>query len=136
VLFLDFFLFLRGKHLLEVVPVDVQIWRDHLRAQRKRPATVSFKLSVIDSFFEYLKAAGVIPLDPASTKLVPPPELLTEPTGRARTSNEVRNLLVSPDREKADHARDYALMLVLLRLTLRVAEVCSLKFSSVKWSHG
>jgi integrase len=32
--------------------------------------------------------------------------------------------------------RDYALMLVMLRLSLHVSEVCSLRASSVKWSHG
>jgi integrase/recombinase XerD len=99
-------------------------------------ATVSFKLSVIRSFFEYLKAAGGVPLNPASTKLVPPPELPTEPSGRALTAKEVRYLLSGPDREKAEGARDYALMLVMLRLSLRVAEVCALRASSMKWSHG
>ena len=114
----------------------MQGWRDHLRAGRKRPATVSFKLSVIRSFFEYLKAGGVIPLNPASTKLVTPPELPTEPSGRALSAKEVRHLLTGPDREKPEGARDYALMLVMLRLSMRVAEVCSLRASSMKWSHG
>lgn len=132
----DFFQFIRDKHPIEVVPNDVLRWRDHLRAGRKRPATVSFKLSVIRSFFEYLKAAGVIPLNPASTKLVTPPELPTEPAGRALTAKEVRHLLSGPDREKSEGARDYALMIVMLRLSLRVAEACSLRASSVKWSHG
>lgn len=132
----DFFQFIAGKHPTEVVPADVLRWRDHLRSGRKRAATVSFKLSVIRSFFEYLKAGGVVPLNPASTKLVSPPELPTEPAGRALTGKEVRYLLSGPDREKAEGARDYALMLVMLRLSLRVAEVCSLKASSVKWSHG
>ena len=132
----DFFQLVGGKHPTEVVPADVLRWRDHLRAGRKRPATVSFKLSVIRSFFEYLKAAGVIALNPASTKLVTPPELPTEPSGRALTAKEVRYLLIGPDREKSEGARDYALMLVMLRLSMRVAEVCSLKASSIKWSHG
>jgi site-specific recombinase XerD len=132
----DFFRFTQGKHPVEVVPADVQRWRDALRAQRKRPATVSFKLSVIRSFFEYLKAGGVLPLNPASTKLVSPPELPTEPAGRALTAKEVRYLLAGPDREKAEGARDYALMLVMLRLSLRVSELCGLRASSVKWSHG
>jgi integrase len=48
----------------------------------------------------------------------------------------VRYLLSGPDREKPEGARDYALLLVLLRLSLRVSEVCSLRASSVKWSHG
>ena len=132
----DFFQFIAGKHPTEVVPNDVICWRDHLRHGRKRAATVSFKLSVIRSFFEYLKAGGVIPLNPASTKLVTPPELPTEPSGRALTSKEVRHLLTGPDREKPEGARDYALMFVMLRLSMRVAEVCSLRASSIKWSHG
>ncbi|HEX8650998.1 MAG TPA: tyrosine-type recombinase/integrase [Pyrinomonadaceae bacterium] len=132
----DFFQFVAGKHPSEVVPDDVLRWRDHLRSHRKRAATVSFKLSVIRSFFEYLKAAGVVLLNPASTKLVQPPELPTEPAGRALTTKEVRYLLTGPDRSKAEGARDYALMLVMLRLSLRVAEVCALRASSIKWSHG
>jgi integrase/recombinase XerD len=132
----DFFQFIGGKHPTEVMPNDVICWRDHLRHGRKRAATVSFKLSVIRSFFEYLKAGGIIPLNPASTKLVTPPELPTEPSGRALSSKEVRYLLTGPDREKSEGARDYALMLVMLRLSMRVAEVCSLRASSVKWSHG
>jgi site-specific recombinase XerD len=132
----DFFQFIASKHPTEVVPNDVIGWRDHLRHNRKRAATVCFKLSVIRSFFEYLKAGGVIPLNPASTKLVAPPELPTEPSGRALTAKEVRHLLTGPDREKAEGARDYALMLVMLRLSMRVAEVCSLRASSIKWSHG
>jgi integrase/recombinase XerD len=132
----DFFQFVGGKHPTEVVPADVIGWRDHLRARRKRAATVAFKLAVIRSFFEYLKAGGIIPLNPASTKLVTPPELPTEPAGRALSTKEVRYLLSGPDRSKPDGARDYALMLVMLRLSLRVAEVCALRVSSVKWSHG
>jgi site-specific recombinase XerD len=132
----DFFQFAGGKHPTEVVPNDVIRWRDQLRHNRKRAATVSFKLSVIRSFFEYLKAGGVVPLNPASTKLVTPPELPTEPSGRALSSKEVRHLLSGPDREKAEGARDYALMLVMLRLSMRVAEACSLRASSIKWSHG
>jgi len=132
----DFFHFVAAKHPAEVVPEEVRRWRDHLRAHRKRAATVSFKLSVIRSFFEYLKAAGIVVLNPASTKLVPPPELPTQPAGRALTTKEVRYLLSGPDRSTADGARDYALMLVMLRLSLRVAEVCALRASAIKWSHG
>jgi integrase/recombinase XerD len=132
----DFFQFVAGKHPTEVVPDDVMRWRDHLRHSRKKAATVSFKLSVIRSFFEYLKAGGVVLLNPASTKLVTPPQLPAEPAGRALSAKEVRYLLSGPDREKADGARDYALMLVMLRLSMRVAEACSLRASSIKWSHG
>jgi integrase/recombinase XerD len=132
----EFFQFAGMKHPSEVVPQDVLLWRDRLRSQKKSAATVAFKLSVVRSFFEYLKAAGAVPLNPASTKLVSPPALPSEPAGRALSAKEVRYLLSGPDRGKAEGARDYALMLVMLRLSLRVSEVCSLRASSVKWSHG
>lgn len=132
----EFFQFAGMKHPGEVVPQDVLLWRDWLRSRRKSAATVSFKLSVVRSFFEYLKAAGAVPLNPASTKLVSPPELPSAPAGRALTAKEVRYLLSGPDREKPEGARDYALLLVMLRLSLRVSEVCSLRASSIKWSHG
>jgi integrase/recombinase XerD len=132
----EFFQFAEMKHPSEIVPNDILLWRDRLRSQKKSSATVAFNLSVIRSFFEYLKAAGAVPLNPASTKLVSPPKLPSDPVGRALSAKEVRYLLSGPDREKPDGARDYALMLVMLRLSLRVSEVCSLRASSLKWSHG
>src|SRR2546423_7769569 len=132
----DFFRFAGGKHPTEIAPGDVIAWRDHLRAQKKRASTIAFKLSVVRSFFEYLKAGGLISLNPASTKLVAAPELPDEPAGRALTAKEVRYLLSGPDRSKPEGARDYALILVMLRLGLRVSEVCSLRASALKWSHG
>jgi integrase/recombinase XerD len=132
----EFFRFAGMRHPSEIVPNDMVLWRDRLRSQRKSAATVAFKLSVVRSFFEYLKAAGAVTLNPASTKLVSPPELPSEPAGRALSVKEVRYLLSGPDRRKPEGARDYALMLVMLRLSLRVSEVCSLRASSVKWSHG
>ena len=132
----EFFQFAGMKHPVEVVPGDVALWRDRLRSQKKSAATVAFKLSVVRSFFEYLKAGGAITLNPASTKLVSPPALPSEPAGRALSAREVRYLLAGPDRSKTEGARDYALMLVMLRLSLRVSEVCRLRASSMKWSHG
>jgi len=132
----EFFQAAGMKHPTEIVPNDVVLWRDRLRSQKKSAATFAFKLSVVRSFFEYLKAAGAVTLNPASTKLVSPPELPSEPAGRALTAKEVRYLLSGPDREKPEGARDYALMLIMLRLSLRVSELCSLRALSIKWSHG
>jgi site-specific recombinase XerD len=97
---------------------------------------VALKLSVVRSFFDYLKAKGVAKVIPASTKLVSPPALAAEPAGRALTALEVGYLLSGPDRSKPEGARDYALMLAMLRLGLRASEVAGLRVSDVKWSHG
>ena len=88
------------------------------------------------SFFEHLRAAGLVPLNPASTRLVYPPALPEETAGRALTPREALILLAGPDRRKAEGARDDALMLAMLRLGLRVSEACGLRSSVVRWSHG
>jgi site-specific recombinase XerD len=69
----EFFQSAGMKHPSEVVPADVVFWQDRLRFQKKSAATVTFKLSVVRSFFGYLKAAGAILLNPASTKMISPP---------------------------------------------------------------
>lgn len=132
----DFFQFVGGIHPNQVTPEQVLRWRDFLKQKRKKPATISFNLSVVRSLFEYLKAGGHVMRNPASTKLVPPPEVADEPSGRALTAKEVRYLLSGPDRSKPEGARDYAMLLLMLRLGVRVSEACSLRVSSMKWSHG
>jgi site-specific recombinase XerD len=92
--------------------------------------------SIIQSLFDYLKLAGIVTTNPVVAKLVPPPTLTEDLRGRALTSKEVSYMLVDPDRSKPDWARDYALLLLMLRISLRVDEACSLKASSIRWSHG
>jgi len=93
----DFFQFGGNIHPSRVTPADIIAHCDHLRIKEKRKANrVATKLAIARSFFEYLKAGGVIQLNPASTKLVTPPELPTNPQGRALTSKEVRVLTLRP----------------------------------------
>jgi integrase/recombinase XerD len=133
----EFFQFVGNIHPSHVSPALVIAYRDNLRInKRRKPNTVATKLAIVRSFFEYLRAGGVITVNPASTKLVTPPELPTNPQGRALTAKEVRYLLSSPDRSRVEGARDYAILLVMLRLSLRLAEVSQLRVSSIKWSHG
>jgi integrase/recombinase XerD len=133
----EFFQFGGNVHPSQVSPALVIAYRDHLRTnKRRKPNTIATKLAIVRSFFEYLRAGGVIIVNPASTKLVTPPELPTNPQGRALTVKEVRYLLSGPDRSRVEGARDYAILLVMLRLSLRLAEVSQLRVSSIKWSHG
>ena len=132
----EFFTFHRNIEPVEIKPIDVIRWRDSLIEKKKSAATVSFKLSVVRSLFEYLRAGGFVSDNPALSKLVTPPKLSEDLRGRALTVKEVNYILAGPDREKPEGARDYAILLTLLRTGLRVVEVCSLKSSSTKWSHG
>lgn len=79
---------------------------------------------------------GCVTANPAATKLVPTPQLPKDLRGRALTAKEVRYLLSGPDQSKPDGARNYALLLLMLRTSLRVSEACSLRASAIKWSHG
>src|SRR5262245_9983543 len=99
-----------------VEPTQVREWRDRLKAKRQKAATISFKLSVVRAFFSYLVALKLVEKNPADAKFVNPPKLPEQMSGRALTPEEVRKLLAGPDRRKAEGARDYALMLAMLRL--------------------
>lgn len=132
----EFFAYFRNKHPAEINQGDLQRWRDHLIALRKSNATVRLKLSIIRSMFDYLKIAGIVDRNPALTKLVRPPVQSEDLRGRALTNKEVSYVLSGPDQSKTEGARDYALILLMLRTSLRVSEACSLRISSIKWSHG
>jgi site-specific recombinase XerD len=132
----EFFRFNGLRHPTEISPQDVQRWRDQLIAQKKSASTVAFKLSIVRSLFDYLQVGGHVTRNPALSKLVPPPTASEDLSGRALTPKEVRYFLSGPNREKAEGARDYALLLLMLRTSIRVSEACSLRLSQVKWSHG
>lgn len=120
----------------EVTFEDVQVWRDYLIREGKRPHTISTKLAIIRSLFEFGRALGLFERNPASAKLVPPPSKPKHSPGRALTPLEVRTLLSWFKLETLLGARDYALILVMLRLSLRVSEAANLKVSDVKWTSG
>jgi integrase/recombinase XerD len=83
----EFFAFVGHVHPSQAPPSDVIAYRDYLRTgKRRKPNTVATKLAIVRSFFEYLRAGGVITINPASTRLVTPPELPTNPQGRALTA--------------------------------------------------
>lgn len=132
----EFFQVVKGIAPTAVTPRHVLAWRELLIQRRQKPNTIAFKLSVLRSFFAYLLAGGLVNLNPAASQLVPPPPVPEEQAGRALTMKEARLLLAAPDKNTVAGARDYALMVTMLRLSLRVSEVCVLRGSSLKWSHG
>ena len=99
---------------------------DWLIKEGRRPHTISTKLAILRSLFEYGRALGIFNLNPASAKLVPPPKKPKHSSGRALSPNEVKSLLSWFRLDSLLGARDYALMLITLRLSLRVSGVAGL----------
>jgi site-specific recombinase XerD len=120
----------------EVTFAHVIEWRDHLIKEGRRAHTISTKLAILRSLFEYGRALGIFQLNPASAKLVPPPKKPKHSPGRALSPTEVKSLLSWFRLDSLLGARDYALMLIMLRLSLRVSEVANLKVSSIRWTSG
>lgn len=131
----ELFQFMGTSHPAEITSSQLITWRDSLISHNK-PSTVCFKLNVIWSFYEYLRAAEFLDKNPATNRSVPRPELSKFIAGRALTCEEVQCLLAGPDRSTPVGARDYALLTIMLRLALRVSEACSLRTSSIWVNKG
>ncbi|HKX33139.1 MAG TPA: tyrosine-type recombinase/integrase [Blastocatellia bacterium] len=111
-------------------------WRDRLLARRQRPATVALKLSIVRALYEYLRDRQLVAANPATAHRVPSPETGGTLRGQCLPTEQVQRLLAGPNRSQPDGARDYALMLLMLKTSLRVGEACGLRLSSINWSHG
>jgi integrase/recombinase XerD len=131
----EFFQFIGDCHPSDVTSSQINAWRDSLSGHNQ-PSTVHNKLIIIWTLFDFLRWARVVDENPAAKKHVPRPELPEFIAGRALTPKEVRCLLSGPDRSTPMGARDYALLTVMLRMALRVSEVCSLCPSSIIKERG
>lgn len=125
----EFINFAGGCNLSQITTDHVISWRDRL-LDKNKASTVCFKLTVLWSLFKYLTITGHVRDNPADRNLVARPPMAPAMAGRALTSKEVRSLLAGPDQSRVEGARDYVLLLLMLRLGLRVSEVCALRASS------
>jgi site-specific recombinase XerD len=129
----QFILFSGKKDALEVQVEDVLAWRASMEKREMAPSTISTKLATLSTLFEYFRDYGIINRNPATTKLVPRPEQpLQSPKGRALSVKEVRYLLYIINRDNPVDLRDSAIIYAILRLSLRVSEICHLKISDIK----
>ncbi|MET0754273.1 MAG: tyrosine-type recombinase/integrase [Pyrinomonadaceae bacterium] len=129
----QFVLFSGKRDVHDVQVEDVLAWRESLERRELAPHTISTKLATLSALFEYFRDYGVINRNPATTKLVPRPEKpLQSPKGRALSVKEVRYLLYTVNRDNPTDKRDMAIIYSMLRLSLRVSEICHLKVSDIK----
>lgn len=125
--FFDFSNIQNGEQALKANSSMFIRWRESMAAAGSKPNTVKTKLAAVRSFYEHLKHLGIIENNPASVYLVPPPKTGTDPKGRALLPSQVRVLLELPKKDTIIGARDYAIMLLMLRTFMRVSEAVSIR---------
>ena len=95
----------------------------------------NYRVTALRSFLRYLYLQGELPTDltgavprVASWRLVGVP--------KAWNQKQLRRLLRSCDRRRRGGRRDYAVLLLLVRLGLRAGEVAALRFEDIDWRAG
>lgn len=101
-------------------------------SQNVSVGSAQFFVTALRSFLRFCFVEGLLPADLSAAALAV--------TGRRRSAlprwispKEARALLRSCDRRQAAGRRDYAVILILLRLGLRAGEVASLTLDDIDW---
>jgi site-specific recombinase XerD len=104
-------------------------------SQTTRAGSVGNTASALRSFLRYLYLEGTIATDLTSSV---PAQASWRQTGlpKALSESEARRLLQSCDRRTRTGRRDYAAIVMMLRLGLRVGEVGALELEDIDWRCG
>jgi integrase/recombinase XerD len=101
----------------------------------RAPATVKRYGCAVRSFLRYGHLAGLIETD-LSGAVLPMADRRRSLLPQGLTEAQVRALLRSCDRRRAVGRRDYAVIVLMLRLGLRVSEVAALRLDDIDWRAG
>lgn len=136
---LSFFSF-SGKHPADVLPQDVQKWREELEGRGLKPNTVYARVSRLSSFYRWAMKdphlGQYIRINPALLARPKCPRPYQTGSTKSLTDEEMNRLLVLV-KSKADSSsivakRDYALLLLYFLTGLRRRELISLRGNDVE----
>ena len=114
-----------SRHPATVTRLDVIVYRDHLAREGKRAATISVRLAALASFYAHAKREGLIERDPSEG--VDRPKVEAYAAARWLTTGEAAQLLQAPNRTTIEGKRDYAILVAMLTMGLRRAEVATMR---------
>lgn len=121
-------------HIDRLTPADLSFFI--LRESRSWSiGTTKYKVAALRSLVRYLYLRGELSVD--LTPAVPAVagyRLSGLPKGLSH--DEVERLLQSPDRSTSIGRRDFAVLLLMVRLGLRAGEVANLELDDVHWARG
>ncbi|MDA3918927.1 MAG: site-specific integrase [Deltaproteobacteria bacterium] len=97
-----------------------------------RPRYVSTVLSVLRNYFTFLQDMNIIKTNLATS--LPHVRILRNAfIPHAWKTDDVRKLLASIDRNSAKGKRDYAILLMVAHLGLRVSDIRNMRLSNLNW---
>lgn len=129
-----FLLATEGRALGELKAMDVTeaVMRESARGSVSSAQYFVFGLR---SFLRFCYSEGHLPRDLSAAALaVTGRRLSTLPRGIGRAETDA--LLKSCDRRRSEGRRDYAILLVLIRLGLRASEVAAMELEDIDWRTG
>jgi integrase/recombinase XerD len=104
-------------------------------AARRTPMSARHVSSILRSFATYLFSAGIIDRD--LSRSVPTVRCYSlSGIPKALTRKQVTRVLAGCDRRTAAGRRDFAILLLLVRLGLRAGDVAALRLQDIDWTAG
>lgn len=124
--------------LLSVTREQVLAWRDDMASHGKSPATMARRLAAVSAFYAEMMAElvddqgrSVIVQNPADPKRVKRFKVSDESPRGALLNGAIHRLLSSPRRSSVVGARDYAILMLLVHMALRRAEIAGLLIGDI-----
>ncbi|SFH36538.1 Phage integrase family protein [Desulfotomaculum arcticum] len=109
-----------------ITSLDVADYRRHLIEMRKKPATINHALDVLNSFFTWASAEGIVQTNPVvGIKRVQQQKNAPRWLDRRELGSLIRAV------QKYGKKRDTVLVMVLQHTGLRISEVVSLKLEDI-----
>ena len=131
----QFYEFLASRKVSGIHDISAQIISDYAASlQGESPVYTKHRLATLRFYFRFLKQKSILECDWSfAVPKVIAPKNLNVPALWSR--EELERLLKSIDRGSPAGKRDYAIILLVVQLGLRIADVSALRLDSLKWAH-
>lgn len=126
----------RLEALVDVRPLHIAAWRDHLAEQGLTNSSIRRKMTALRSLFSYLQTYGYTGANPAHGDFVATPAVPRDGKTVGLTPDDCRRLIDAPNTSTPVGARDRAILAVLAYSACRVGEVARLRVGDYKTTGG
>lgn len=132
----QFYEFLASRKVSGIHDISAQIVSDYAASlQGESPVYTKHRLATLRFYFRFLKQKSILECDWSfAVPKVIAPKNLNVPALWSR--EELERLLKSIDRGSPAGKRDYAVILLVVQLGLRIADVSALRLDSLKWERN